>query len=820
MWTRAVGSPVTLPVFRATPGDPPRRSPALRQPEDEGTLVTTSRTRPLRIVAALVIALAAGLGGLVTGATAQPLVVTDFPVLTPNSAPTGITTGPDGNLWFTQPGANKIGRITPTGVVTEFFLTTPNGIPTGITSGPDGNLWFTLQGANKIGRITAFIGPMGPVGTVTEFFVITPNSAPTDITTGPDGNLWFTQRDANKIGRIVPAGPLEGTVTEFFVITPNSAPTGITQGPDGNLWFTQKSANKIGRIVPSGLLEGTVTEFNVISPNSGPTDITTGPDGNLWFTQRTANKIGRIVPSGLQEGTVTEFFVITPNSGLEGITKGADGALWFTQNAVSQFGRITPAGTVTEFDAPTVSSGPLGITSGPDNRIWFTEATANRIARVTIRLTVLTVNKVQSGSGTVFSVPAGILCGPTCSAAFPVPTVVVLNAIADAGSVFFGWSGGGCGGTAACVVTVTGNITITATFISTGLMSVDTPAPGAALLPSFLVGGWALDTAATSGTGVDTVHVFAFPNPGSGALPIFLGAATYGIPRPDVGAIFGPQFTNSGFGLTATGLAPGLYRIDVFGRSTVTGGFSIVRSVTVTVSASALMNIDSPVNGAVVMDQPFPLGGWALDRLAPSGTGVDTVHVYAFPNPGSGAPPIFLGEATYGGARPDVGAIFGAQFTNSGFNLPVTGLAPAIYRLDVFARSTVTGTFNNVRSVTITVSVTGVMNIDTPASGAVAVQPFLFGGWALDTAAASGTGVDAVHVYAFPTAGSPTFLGAATYGGARPDIGAVFGAQFTNSGFDLVAAGLTPGAYQLVAFARSTVTGAFTIVRTVNVTVP
>ncbi len=62
------------------------------------------------------------------------------------SRPDGITAGPDGNLWFTESGGNKIGRITPSGQITEFPL--PTGItkpyyPIGITAGPEGNLWFT-----------------------------------------------------------------------------------------------------------------------------------------------------------------------------------------------------------------------------------------------------------------------------------------------------------------------------------------------------------------------------------------------------------------------------------------------------------------------------------------------------------------------------------------------------------------------------------------------------------------------------------------------------------------------------------------------------
>ena len=39
---------------------------------------------------------------------------------TAGSRPFGITTGPDGNLWFTEYGGDKIGRITPSGTITEF----------------------------------------------------------------------------------------------------------------------------------------------------------------------------------------------------------------------------------------------------------------------------------------------------------------------------------------------------------------------------------------------------------------------------------------------------------------------------------------------------------------------------------------------------------------------------------------------------------------------------------------------------------------------------------------------------------------------------
>jgi hypothetical protein len=62
------------------------------------------------------------------------------------------------------------------------------------------------------------------------------------------------------------------------------------------------------------------------------------------------------------------------------------------------------------------------------------------------------VTRNGTGTGTVTSNPSTINCGPTCNASFNPGTTVTLMAIPDAGSVFSGWSGDACIGTATCVV--------------------------------------------------------------------------------------------------------------------------------------------------------------------------------------------------------------------------------------------------------------------------------------------------------------------------------------------------------------------------------
>lgn len=97
--------------------------------------------------------------------------ITDF-ALPGGTFPEWITAGSDGNIWFTSdarticgicppnppPEPDSIGRITRSGVVSLYLIPSRNPGPAGIVTGPDGALWFTEAGGNKIGR---FVPPPG-----------------------------------------------------------------------------------------------------------------------------------------------------------------------------------------------------------------------------------------------------------------------------------------------------------------------------------------------------------------------------------------------------------------------------------------------------------------------------------------------------------------------------------------------------------------------------------------------------------------------------------------------------------------------------------
>jgi virginiamycin B lyase len=418
--------------------------------------------------------------GLGWPAVAAAQTITEYPLPAGSSGPTVVTAGPDGALWFTIDSTNQIGRVTPAGVFTVYPIPTNSSNPFyGIASGPDGALWFTEASANKIGRITTS-------GVFTEYSVPTAGARPFSITAGPDGALWFTEQVAAQIGRITTAG----VITEYPVPVPSPYDgmflNGIAAGSDGALWFADNagSTNVHCFAFPSGCnlpgvgrisTAGAVTEYTLpASPNGfgDPQAITSGPDGALWFTDGQGN-IGRITTAG----AATRYSPGGTGMGLGwGITTGPDGALWFTQEGCPSctpmatpptIGRITTGGVFTEFPIPSATAQPFGITAGPTGSIWFTEggSAGNKIG--TFAVNTLTVSETGTGSGQVTSAPAGINCSPSstaCAAGFIGGTSVTLIASAGAASVFSGWSGGGCSGTAPCALTLGADTIVTANF--------------------------------------------------------------------------------------------------------------------------------------------------------------------------------------------------------------------------------------------------------------------------------------------------------------------------------------------------------------------
>ncbi len=219
------------------------------------------------------------------------------------------------------------------------------------------------------------------------------------------------------------------------------------------------------------------------------------------------------------------------------------------------------------------------------------------------------------------------------------------------------------------------------------ILRIEAPPSGANARQPFTISGWALDPSAPN-PGIGTIHVWAFSTTGAAR---FVGVANYGISRPDVAAVYGPQFLQTGYTVPVKGLPPGSYVIGLYGWVNAAQNFTIMSALPVTIEPAGIVTVDVPANGSTV-DPTFMLAGWAIDPAAVSGSGVSTIHMWGFRADGTAT--VFLGVPDIVN-RPDVAAAFGSQFLHSGYGKIVSSLSPGTWWIAVYALSAVSGQFDS-----------------------------------------------------------------------------------------------------------------------------
>jgi hypothetical protein len=167
-------------------------------------------------------------------------------------------------------------------------------------------------------------------------------------------------------------------------------------------------------------------------------------------------------------------------SGPTGITCGADCSESYIYNT-----SVTLTATP---DTGSTFTGWSGACTGTGSCVVPITAVKSVTAAFAIDSYTLTASKDGTGSGTVTSSPAGIICGADCSESYIYDTSVTLTATPDTGSAFTGWSGV-CTGTGACIIAMTAAKSVTATFaIDTYALTASKDGTGSGTVTSSPVG--------------------------------------------------------------------------------------------------------------------------------------------------------------------------------------------------------------------------------------------------------------------------------------------------------------------------------------------
>lgn len=289
-------------------------------------------------------------------------------------SPYAIAAGADG-IWFSEYNMAVIGRLAPDGAVTIIALGS-RGFPERLTVASDGTTWFTDPGADRIGRIA-------PGSARAEYYPVpTPESGPAGIAAAPDGAIWFTEHAADKVARFVPDSPGRPPQANHgfaeFALPRGGAPAGIVV-VGGAVWFAENSGNRIGRLtLPAGAAKPEITEYPLPISDSEPNSVAAGADGTVYFTELANNRIGHVTAQGRIEEMVMPVPFAAP--ALD-IAAAADRTIWMTVPRAHAICRLRPGSPITAFYLPEATV-PAFIAAGADGNLYFTEP-GGKIGRLT-----------------------------------------------------------------------------------------------------------------------------------------------------------------------------------------------------------------------------------------------------------------------------------------------------------------------------------------------------------------------------------------------------------------------------------------------------
>jgi hypothetical protein len=206
------------------------------------------------------------------------------------------------------------------------------------------------------------------------------------------------------------------------------------------------------------------------------TGIAVDSSGNAYMAGLTdSTNFPTLIPcQGYNAGGLNDIFVTKLNPSGNALVYstylGGSGDDWVIGIAVDSSGNAHVAGHTDSTNFPTKDPYQGSYGGGEYDAV---------VIKLTHKWIILTVQKTGVGSGLVTSEPSGVDCGSDCTDVYVEGETITLTANAEPDSIFRGWLGGGCSGNDICVLTLTADVTITATFVLRPQLSINKGTVGA-----------------------------------------------------------------------------------------------------------------------------------------------------------------------------------------------------------------------------------------------------------------------------------------------------------------------------------------------------
>jgi streptogramin lyase len=280
------------------------------------------------------------------------------------------------DVWFTEPGADQLGRLTYTDTNAYAFqpyALTAGSRPLNLVAG-GGFVWFTAAGGDYIGRLDPATGQI-------DEFPVTAGSYPADLDYASDGSIWFTEMETDQVGHLVIDH------TDDYTITEHASPiTGGGEGrPYGIVWVSgsvyfahpRTDIDTVTRFTPPDSWVD-ITGFQPGIPDK-PYKLAATSSGLVWATERAGNGV-----TSFEIGTmpVVNRYSLTPAGSLPtGLAADASSHLWFTQWRVGQIGRLRPSVSPEPdyYPMPLSNVAPAGIATDDGWGVWVVAAIPHHV---------------------------------------------------------------------------------------------------------------------------------------------------------------------------------------------------------------------------------------------------------------------------------------------------------------------------------------------------------------------------------------------------------------------------------------------------------
>ena len=255
--------------------------------------------------------------------------------LRPQGNPVSVTVDRSGRPWIAMAQPSVLARLTTAGFL-EYACVPSSSAPSMISAGNSGEIYFTERDGIKLGRLSKDdtfselslvadgsvvwqrVGRLswegnsndckGPVEETDAQAILaaTLSDPPSRLIVDGLGNIWMTQSACRgkRCGAIVEASST-GTVHHYYIPTTNSKPADLDIGCDDAIWFTEFAGGKIGRLSRDGRMK----EYR-LPRGSAPFGIAFGRLWILYYTEPTKDRVNYSTSTAIKGQVVPQTRVL------------------------------------------------------------------------------------------------------------------------------------------------------------------------------------------------------------------------------------------------------------------------------------------------------------------------------------------------------------------------------------------------------------------------------------------------------------------------------------------------------------------------------